>query len=283
MIVTWVLQTDIFEENLEKLKAEISRQHHNYTMVKYIPFKDDYDLDLPKISGPVVFYGSLNLASKARKCRNWSGLWCDLKKFECTSYYPYYGKFLFNSEYIMLPWGEIDRRRSSIWSRFGSYSGTKRKCGEVFVRPNSGFKPFCGGLLDREQTLKDFLGNYVVFPEELAIISSKQYLENEYRLVVCDREIVAASKYHEKGKLSTEEGCPSEVIKYAKKIIKLYQPERCFVMDITGPLSPKLVEINSFSCSGFYDCNIAKIVEGASKAAIEEYMDSMFMEQYSNV
>lgn len=269
-MVTWVLQTDIFEENLERLQSEITRQGHRFELIKYIPLQEKQDI--PEVDGPVIFYGSLNLASKVRKARDWVGVWCDLKKMECTSYYPYYGKFLLNSDYIMLPWGEIDRKRPKIWSKFGQYSHGNRKSGNVFIRPNSGAKPFSGGLLDREESLEHFLANNVAFPEELVIIAREQSPIEEYRLIVCDKEIVGASRYHKNGLLDTEEGAPKEVLAYGRKVVRTWQPEACFVIDITYP-GPRLVEINSFSCSGFYEANLSKVVEAASRVALKEWKE----------
>jgi hypothetical protein len=244
MNVTWVLQTDIFKENLERLIDVIYKQFHEYILVTYLPFSEKQSL--PDVDGPVIFYGSLNLASHVRRYKNWIGMWCDLKKMECTSYYPYYGKFLFNEDYSILPWGELDRRRHDIWKLYGNSTGTRRRDGDVFVRPNSGNKPFSGGLLNREESLSHFLGNHVVFPEELVILSRKQMITQEWRLVVCGKEVVASSQYHKNGILETQEGCPEEVWKFANKIIKKWQPEPCFVLDIgTDGYKLGLIEINS--------------------------------------
>ena len=35
--------------------------------------------------------------------------------------------------------------------------------------------------------------------------------------------------------------------------------------------APKVLEVNSFSCSGLYGCNIEKIVREVSRVAKEEY------------
>lgn len=61
----------------------------------------------------------------------------------------------------------------------------------------------------------------------------------------------------------------------AKKIAEHeWQPDICYTVDIAehdGRVS--LLEINSFSCAAFYDCNIEAIVREASVVATKEWME----------
>jgi hypothetical protein len=54
-----------------------------------------------------------------------------------------------------------------------------------------------------------------------------------------------------------------------------WQPDICYTVDIAEETNGKisLLEINSFSCAGFYDCDISSIVSSASKAAINEWKE----------
>ena len=266
-MVTWILQTDIFEENLQKLQDEIVIQGHSYELIKYVPFTDKlyYPLQKLKYENPVIFYGSLNLARQIRSMNLIPGVWCNLEKMKCTSYYPYYGKFLINNDYTIIPFGELDRLRPKLFERFGVNH-------DIFIRPNSPSKIFSGGLLNEAESLSHFLANSVVFPEELVLVSRPQQIFAEWRLVVCGSEIIAGSQYHKNGLLETNKEFSAEVTKFAYEVIKDWQPERCFVVDIGETEDGYgLVEINSFSCSGFYESDISDIVKYASTEAELEY------------
>ena len=61
--VTWLLEDTVFEENIDALKDELTRQGFPFETVKYIPFESGKYVN-PKGSdsnGCVLFYGSLNL------------------------------------------------------------------------------------------------------------------------------------------------------------------------------------------------------------------------------
>lgn len=267
-MVTWILQTDIFEENLTKLKDEIVKQGHYYSFAKYIPFSEKQDFPDVKPAGPVIFYGSLNMAAKIRKATNWiPGVWCNLEKMKCTSYYPYYGKYLINNDYTIIPFGELERLKPRLFERFGLN-------GDIFIRPDSPSKIFSGGLLGKSESLGHFLANSVVFPEELCIISSPKQIFAEWRLVVCNGEIITGSQYHKNGLLETNKEFSTEVTRFGYEVIKEWQPESCFVLDLGETQNGYgLVEINSFSCSGYYDCELSEIVKHASTQAEIEFND----------
>lgn len=257
----WYLQTEVFDENLDKFKEEITKQGHEYIEVDYKPFKIKYPI---LVSYPVLAYGSLSFVELFSGCT--PGMWRNLEKLKCTNYYPYYGKFLINKDYTILPFGELERCRETLFERFGVDE-------EIFIRPNSGKKPFSGGLLNFYESTQHFLAGHLVFPEELIIVSSPKQIWEEWRLVVCGNKIVSGSRYHKDGLLDTSPEVDPSIIEYGYEIIKDYKPERCFVLDVglTSRYEYGLVEINSFSCSGFYESNISEIVQYASLEAQKEY------------
>ena len=62
---------------------------------------------------------------------------------------------------------------------------------------------------------------------------------------------------------------------YAEEVAQVFEPEICFVVDIATIKSGtelKLLELNSFSCSGIYSCDTDKIVESVNRVAWEEWM-----------
>lgn len=269
----WLLEKDTFAENLEGLYNAIKSQGMEYKVVDYFPFEgmkfaDAFGVDAQDC---IITYGSLGMSKQVLKKTRWvPGAWCDLKKFECTYYYPRLGKFLLNDSYMMLPYGELVRQYGLLADTFGRNDS-------LFIRPNDGDKSFSGkviSLLQYEKDVQD-LGFYGVDAESLVIVSRPINLLEEWRLVIVEDEIVAASQYKDNGLVKLKEGCPVEVSQFAWEVVKTWQPERCWVLDVcrTKARDLRVVEINSFSSSGLYVCNKDDVVRAVSAAAVNEWKE----------
>lgn len=272
----WLVEKDTFVENLDPLYEAIKAQGFELKIADYVPFEGmdfakQYD---PSVQDCVITYCSLGMSQQVLKKTKWvPGAWCDLEKFKCTSYYPKYNDFLLNQNYIMLPFGELLRRRDFLFDTLGPYED------KVFVRPDSGNKTFSGTVVHKDNW-KDAvakLGFYDVDPASIVIVSETSNIRNEWRLVIVEGEVIAASKYKSEGLVKLEEGCPSDVKRFAKLMADIYCPERCFTMDIcdfkdSGELL-SIVEINSFSSSGLYVCDKSAVVEAVSRAALNEWKE----------
>lgn len=210
---------------------------------------------------------------------------CDLKKFECTYYYPRLGKYLLNDRYVMLPYGELVRQREFLVDTFAN--GTS-----IFVRPNGGDKSFSGKVIsvhsdDYAKEVRD-LGFYGVDAESLVIVSKPQHILEEWRLVVVEGQVVASSQYKNCGLVKLQEGCPQYVVDFAQQVIATWQPERCWVLDIGNTIGlagniPRVVEINSFSSSDLYVCNKDDVVRAVSAAAVMENQPLSFSNRLRSI
>ena len=54
----------------------------------------------------------------------------DENNLRCASYYTYFGQYLLNNKYFLIPLGELLRRKTEIMEYFKSD-------GDLFVRPDS--------------------------------------------------------------------------------------------------------------------------------------------------
>ena len=73
--------------------------------------------------------------------RRWvPGGWCNFEDLACTKYYSFFGKYLLNSNYTILPIAEAIRQCESLFDLFGVN-------GEIFVRPDAVDKSFSGRLV----------------------------------------------------------------------------------------------------------------------------------------
>ena len=272
MEVKWLVEDYERDGSLESLINEIKLQGMQCEVVKYHPFEsgtyDQYGDD-----ECVVFFGSLNLARQLQREKGWvPGAYCNFKNFECSTYYSYWGKYLLNDDYIMMPLMEFYRKRKSIYNWYGHFDN-------VFMRPNSGAKTFNGAVfplhdLDSEMEL---IHSYSGMPvdEIIVVISTPKVIDFEWRLVVADRKIVSASRYKKMGKVNISNDCEVGAMHFAGLIAdEEWQPDRAYTLDICRSGDEYfLLEANSFSCSGLYDCSLAPIVRSVSKIALDEWRE----------
>ena len=270
----WLIEEQAFPEDtqpiysaLEELGIEYKRINGRLTILTDKSEPDEY-------FGPeecVIFYGSLELAKRLRKAASWiPGVYYNVKAFECTSYYPVFGNHLLNSNYMMLPYGELLRQKEFLYEKLGQDRA-------IFIRPNDGGKVFTGRLVYKENYEKDvkLLGFYDVPSDELCIVAEPINIQSEWRFVVVDEEVVAGSLYKENNIVGSDANYPKEAFNLASEMAKLYSPDRAWCVDICSTKSGeyKVVEIGCFSCAGLYKCDRTSVVRAVSEAAMDEWVE----------
>ncbi len=264
--VTWILSPDVFGENIINLKNEIIKQGHGYLdIAKYFQFRTEI---LPDIQTPCIFYGSIESATHiSRTTKLYPGVYCDLNKFKCSYYYPRVRNLL-NGHHTFLPFGELKEQKEWLFDEFGMDR-------TVFLRPDGGGKLFTGQLVQKE-TFEKALDDIRAAPEDMVIVAEPKDIDEEYRLVFCQGNYVTGSMYKFRGKLDKcgELSIPNFVIEAAVKAVRHYNPEPTFIVDMGLAWDgPKVIEVNSFSCSGLYLCNLEKIVSEVSRTVYEDWRD----------
>lgn len=276
MKVTWIIEGKVFEHNIDALKAELKRQDIPFELAKYIPFEKGMYKNPKGVerNGCVLFYGSLNLMRQLLREKSWIPCgWCTLKNFECSKYYAYFGKFLLNQDYIMLPAVELLRQKEFIYNKMGIDN-----C--VFVRPSSGFKEFAGDVVPFDEMDKNALGFgfYHENPELMTVVTTPKVLTKEWRFVVAKKRVITGSQYRLGKDVEPElVEIDCEAALYAQSIVDEveWEPDPIYTLDVcesNGELF--LLELNGFSTSGLYDCDLETIIRVASKMAEEEWADT---------
>jgi hypothetical protein len=264
--VKWLLEPEVFEGEEEPLLATLTKLGVEYEAIKFGKPYEDY-LKSFKDTDCVVFHGSLQSGGLYQREAKWiPGVYCNLPKFECVYYYPRLGKNLLNADYIMLPFGELNRRKEWLLETFGD---------NFFIRPSSGFKTFTGKVVTGETWDKDIrlLGFCNIEPEAIVVVAPSAEIVTEWRLVVVDNKVIAASQYKQKDRQEPSE----EVWNYGQKVLDEsdYQPDPAWILDVcqikNGEL--KVVEVGSFSCCGLYDCDPEPIVQEVSRVAWREWQE----------
>ena len=290
MKVHWLLERDMFDEsyrscfdvpNNKRMKHEIERQGMDWKEVVYEPLSYDeigFEGAFDPVDDCVIGWGSLSMMMKVRQQRRWS-VWCDPDSFKCSTYYAYLGHLLLNTPYIMVPVSGLRWMKSWIFETLG-------EDGCVFIRPDTGMKSFTGQIVTEENWDRDMelVTWYDKSPEQLVLVSAPRVISEEWRVVVSlERGPITGSRYKKDGELdvSVEWRIP-EVIGIALEVAtvcKQFMQDPMFVVDVAATQARfnltsrkfHLLEINSFSCSGLYACEMEPIIAEAARLAKQEF------------
>jgi len=278
--LTWYIEKDFCEsKEITDVARELGYEVVDFT---YHSLAQDYDWKhkiYPRISTPepALFYGSINSMKLARKSSHIPGVWLD---FDYLSYAPKLGKYLLNEDYRVLPLREVARLRESVFFETDRY--TKRSGYSIFIKPNSGLKPFDGQVVEYN-LCNEWYNEQVrngASPEALCIFSSAKEIYSEERFVVADGKVLTGCTYSRNGDINYKGVYSSLSWKWLEKVLKdtEFNPYPVYVVDIAtynGDISPGvkrgIIECNSINCAGFYGCDLQLVVKEASKLAMEEY------------
>ena len=177
--------------------------------------------------------------------------------------FAYFGKFLLNQHYTILPGVEAIRQRDWLFGVFG-------RDGEVFARPTCCQKVFTGRCMDADAFAAG-LSPTRYDPATLVVVAAPRVIGREWRLVVAGDRVVAGSRYAVDGQKAVAPGCPAEVTTFVEGMLGeiRWRPDPIFMVDVAeadGRLW--LVELNGFSCSWLYACDLAAVVEVACELAV---------------
>lgn len=267
----WLIEDDAFPESVAPFIEAVQQLGLEYKTITQQPFVRPNFQTLFDKDDCVIFYGSLGLAKKISKQTNWvPGVYYDVPKYNCTSYYAALGKFLLNGNYIMLPFSELQRQKEFLFECVGQDR-------TVFIRPNRGDKIFTGKMVLKEEYDKDidYFGFGDIDPSELVIVSEPRNISNEWRFVVVDGEVITGSQYRENTRVAVAAEYPQAALDFAKNIVAVYNPEPAWILDVcrTDYNEHWIMEVGCFSCAGLYACNRTVIIEKISAIALKEWED----------
>src|SRR5205823_1759961 len=111
-------------------------------------------------------------------------------------------------------------------------------------------------------------------PATLVVVAAPRAIGREWRLVVAGDGVVAASQYAVDGSKCIERGCPAEVRAFAETMLAeaRWRPDPVFMADVAESEERLwLVELNGFSCSWLYACDLQAVVVAAGDLAAQEW------------
>lgn len=272
MKVKWLVEDDAFPEDTQPFLDAIKASGFEYKIRKFKPCdtQPDFYYLFPQ-EDCVIFYGSLGLAKQIRRKANWiPGVYYDPPKYDCVTYYAELGKYLVNGNYMMMPFGELIRRKEYIFEHISSDRA-------VFIRPNRGDKIFTGKVVYKEHYEKDIeIFNISQFDKnELVVVAEPRNLAFEWRFVVVEGKVITGSQYRENDRVANDPNYPPEALKLAEEVASVYHPEPVFVVDICLTKSGQycVMEVGCFSCAGLYACDRLAIIKAVSKIALKDWQD----------
>lgn len=267
MLPVWLIEADVFREASEPLKSEIRRQGMLVEVVRHQTLPDSRSRFAASRPLPddacVIFYGSLPLMQHIQLHRKWvPGGWCSVSNLACSAYYPHYGEYLLNQHYALLPGVEAIQQRDLLYDNYG-------RGGMIFARPNGVHKLFTGCII----AVNDFasaLAPALYDPATRVLVAAPKPIACEWRLVVVEGSVVTASQYAQHRSTAFTPGCPDAVRAFADRVLHAvaWRPDPIFMLDICESEGQLFVlELNSFSCSGLYQCDLRAVVGAASRLA----------------
>jgi len=267
----WIIESNVEGIPSEPLLAEVRRQGMTCHRVKYLPsFPVPKDLagaeSLPR-DACVIFRGSMPLMRHIQATRRWRpGGWCAFEDLACSTYYAHFGDSLLNRDYTLLPVAEAARLADPLFARYA-------RQGQVFVRPDAADKSFTGKLADEVAFSHEFEGSRYD-PTMLVLVATPRQIGREWRLIVAQSEVIAASEYGNGTTGEERSGCPEAVLEFASVVLKsvTWRPAPLFVMDICEcEAGLRVLELNSFACSGHFSADLVSVVARASELAISAW------------
>lgn len=225
----------------------------------------------------VLFQGSIQMTRHCRKVLPkgcYPIAFCTEPNYLCSKYYPLVKELLFNDHHEFTTVAGLKADMFRFYREFG-------KEALIYIRPNRGDKPFTGQLLDM-QDFERFWNNNVVCTAEdsdVVIVSTPKTINGEWRFV-CSSEpdIIAYSTYQYQGQRTLIPSAPQGAIDLVRRVLTIgYYPDPVFVLDVCEDADGKfwLMEYNSFSSAGLYECKKDLIVKRVSAIAEAEYAKKM--------
>ena len=243
---------------------ECAKRNHEAKL--FVGFDKAFDANRAAKESPFIFVGSIEGCKIVRNHWPTKGvLYCSLDNYACTKYYSYFGSFLFNQDYIILPLSELNRRKYFFYGLLGVEA-------KLFVRTNEGDKVFESCLVD----LQDFEGWYESKPQHsLVVVASPKKIRGEWRFICSkNKDIVAHSLYRYQGLLTLIPNVPPGALELCHKILEVgYYPDSVFCVDIAEDEigNYRLMELNGFSSADLYACDKERIVQRVSEIALEDF------------
>lgn len=243
----YVIQEKLFrEENYENLIRTLEKFELDYEVVKLNP--DDDTINIHTDRKDIFPFGAVRMAKIARKYEWNPGSFMN-ENHDYEVYSKYYGDNLLNADSKVMKVKDVVPHSS------------------FFARPTKDTKAFTGRVFKDKDDWEIFLEKLYLNPrsiltsDTLVQVASVKKILNEIRFWIVKGEIVTASIYNMYGNYHLSEDVDDDAYEFVKQMIKLYEVNDTFVMDICLTYDGyKIIECNCTNSAGFYKANMGKLI-----------------------
>lgn len=267
MEAKWIVDKSIFEDN-KIPKEEFEKLGVDLFEFEYVPFTQG-KLDIPfSPAEPVVVCGAFNAV---RNLRSFYGCYFNENNFRTNVYMSLFAQssMFLNDDHVYCSFSDLLSDPMYYYDLFQKDI--------LFFRPLDGIKSFTGNSISRRSidtemdVMKDL---YNVSPESMILISTPKKIHEESRFLIGNNEIIDYSRYMVDNDMIQDKNTNTSAIMFVKDVIKhnTWAPDDLYMMDIAiTDHGPKIIELNSFSCSGWYGMNEARVIEKVSNIVLENF------------
>ena len=174
MNVTWILEPDMIGSYCQPLVAEIESQGH---IAEIIPTfftnldwgdTDRYYDDFAPKQCCVVCHASFQFTTLVADDELWApGTYGINESVDCSNYLQHFSGCLLNEDYEFVTKADLLKNINSLFNALGENNA-------IFIRPNSGGKPFTGRLFDRSELTAENLRRNGISPQMSLLVSRPQ-------------------------------------------------------------------------------------------------------------
>ena len=193
--------------------------------------------------------------------------YASFSNYKCSSYYSKLQSVLFNNQHEFTTIKYLKENRFEFYEKFGREA-------VIFVRPDSGEKPFQAQLLDL-QDFDKFWEKEEQDGTDIIIIATPKSILGEFRIVCSDKgEIIATTTYQYQGQRTLIPNVPTGALQKCEEVFKLgYFPDPIFCIDIFQDTNRKfwVGELTSFSSAGLYATNKKLLVSRVNDIVEQAY------------
>lgn len=215
-------------------------------------------------SAPVVTWGSHQFVTKVeQQKRGWiPGTYHKTNALAYSSFASHLGGELLNDDFIILPYVELKRRK---WDH------------DIFIRPNAVTKTFAGFSIKKEEIERELSAlDQIehVWADTLVVVAKAKPIKAEFRFVIVNGAVVTGSEYRWGNKLDIRIDVHPACLAHAQRVARrAWQPDVAYTCDIAllEDDQTRIVELNTFSCSGMYACDMRLVASKIAEAALMEF------------
>jgi len=236
----WVIQENLNNDDQELLPI-LDRLQIPYKMIQIIPFSDS----IPDVEydGPIIARGSTTTLRGTEK-KSWKpGVWHN-DNFKPSVYLENYKHLYLNREGVVCP---LNRTGFHKWDSE-----------HMFVRPNSDYKEFTGGMMTEREIGKIAHGaalkQYPFGPDLELFVAPGLTIMDEARFIVAGGKVISGTFYRFDRSLKREKPATQDFTDFAVKCASLWGPADVYALDIgrTKQNEYGVIECNCFNASGLY-------------------------------